>query len=373
MTHSIVKKGFSLLASAFFLLSASACSNDGDLSSSSPTPPVLESTFSSSDSFKDTVTIAVPASPAGIPAAVLLEKSAGDAALNNYVGNVLATDAEVSSSISNGDADVALLPFEEAVRLYQNSDGEIQLLALLSQSDLSIVTADESIVSFSDLSGKKIAVIGENSFAAATLQVLIEETDLDISMEFSQNEQASLSLLQNNRVDALCLNEPATTTLLSEDTYFAPIQLSALWNENFPETPLPYSCLVVKKGFADSHIAKMQELLEEFSESTVVALEDPMSMSMFVSRQQILSLDTAEKILSRVVPVFYTGEEMKTQTTTLLELLSTASPTFLSTGVPDETFYRTEELIMLTTVSEEIPPDDFSGESENSESVSSAS
>lgn len=343
MTHTIFKKGGALLISGLLLLSAAGCS-DSENTVQSQISSISVSENISSESLKDTVNIAIPASPAGITAAALLEKSAGDAALNNYIGSVFPTNEEVSSKIASGEADVALLPIDEAVQLYQSSGGEIQLLALLSQSDFSIVTSDDTIQSITDLSEATIIATDETGLGGSMLSALLENADIAATFEYVSDEKSAAAKLMDGSATIACLSEPTTTDLLKEASFYAPIQLSNAWIDAFDGAFAPYSCLVVRKTFADNNSAKVYELLGEFSEATTISMDDPTSMAMFCDRQEILPMDTAQQVLSRCKPLFLSGLEMKETTSSFLETLSPSSPNFLAEGLPDDAFYRPEEL-----------------------------
>lgn len=335
------KKSVAFFSSFLLLFSLASCK---DTSTEPVESIVLPSVAVSSAPPREIVNIAIPASPAGISAAALLEKSAGDVTLDNYIGSVFPTDEEVASHISDGSADVALLPVDEAVQLYQSSEGEIQLLAILSQSDLSIVTSDESISSLSDLSGKTITATDEDGLTGAALTVLLEKAFVTSTVDYVANGTEVTSTLTADENDIVCLDEPATSETLADESFVAPIQLSTAWSENFDGNYFPYACLVVRKSFADSNPDKITKLLEEFEESTTIASDDALSTAMFCERHEILSLALAQEVIPRCKPLFLTGAEMKDNTSTFFEILLQSSPTFLEDGAPADDFYRSETI-----------------------------
>jgi NitT/TauT family transport system substrate-binding protein len=107
---------------------------------------------------------------------------------NNYTFEIAASIDEVTPKLVQGDADIAAVPANMASVLYNNTDGDIQVLAINTLGVLYIVESGNTVTSVADLKGKTIYASGKGATPEYALNYILTENginpDTDVTIEW---------------------------------------------------------------------------------------------------------------------------------------------------------------------------------------------
>ncbi len=154
--------------------------------------------------------------------AQMIENDKADTAAMNYNISLHTAADEITGAIVKGECAIAALPTNVAVKLFNKSEGKLQLLALNTLGVLYLLeNGDESIDSLDDLKGKTIYLPGAGSNPEYITAALLTSAGLKIG------EDVTLDTTTYNSPDALqtafaagkaplaVLPEPKVTVALS--------------------------------------------------------------------------------------------------------------------------------------------------------------
>ena len=104
------------------------------------------------------------------------EAEAGNAADNDYTFQIMASPDEVTPLIAKGEVDIAAVPANLASVLYNNTEGQVQVLAINTLGVLYIVEDGDTVQSVEDLKGKTIFASGKGSTPEYALNYMLTKT-----------------------------------------------------------------------------------------------------------------------------------------------------------------------------------------------------
>lgn len=243
--------------------------------------------------------------PDGAPAIAL---SAFMAEGYDGVDFTVVPSSEIAARVSNGDADMAILPVNQAATLY-NGKKDIVMLSVNTHGNLYIV-GGEGEISLSELSGKTVGAIGKGAVPDLTLRMLLNEagqsygegttaTEGKISLSYYKGAEELLPLFKSGKVDYALLGEPAVTSSKAN----VAVDIQGEWQKAFGGA-LPQACLVARKSLVDSDKAFVDKFLTELKNKDGWAAQNPdkavaaISANMEEGRQTTLKSLTAD-IVSR--------------------------------------------------------------------------
>lgn len=98
---------------------------------------------------------------------------------NQYHFSILASADEITPKLSQGEFDIAAVPANLASVLYNNTEGEIQVLAINTLGVLYIVESGDTVASVEDLRGKTIFASGKGSTPEYALNYILSANGID--------------------------------------------------------------------------------------------------------------------------------------------------------------------------------------------------
>lgn len=204
----------------------------------------------------------------------ILEESSSGKLKNDYTVNIAKSFNTLEESLSGANAAVLSLP--DAATLYNTTHGGVQMVAVLAESKIGLVTKDSKVSLISDLKGKKIGVI-ENSSAHCAIKYLIKNRQLtgSVTIEYVKDLQECEKLLESG--DCVVIAEPYVTTLVSNvKGAKLTIDISKQWNRTtMTSTGLLTECIVVNKEFLEKNEPVVEKFLEDCQSSIDYLIENP--------------------------------------------------------------------------------------------------
>ena len=115
----------------------------------------------------------------------LMKASDEERSQGKYEFTMASDPSEIVASIASGDLDIALVPANLAATLYNKTKGGVSVLDINTLGVLYCVTADESIASVKDLSGKTVLTTGQGATPEYAMNYLLDANGVtDCTLEF---------------------------------------------------------------------------------------------------------------------------------------------------------------------------------------------
>ena len=238
---------------------------------------------------KDGITIYVPdGAPALSVANLLSEKTFAGHKLNR----VITTGEDVVAKCANGEADIAVLPTNAAVRIC-STRSDYQILSVNVQGVLYIVGA-EHIDSISQLQGETLYSIGLGNTPEYVFKTICDtwgvkyqdEVNVDanaINIQYETDASSIIPLILQGKAKFALIGEPAVTQLQnnaanSGKTVETLFDLQQMWQEatGSDEMGYPQACMIVKKDLLTDKFAK--RLMDKVAENKQYTLKNASSL-----------------------------------------------------------------------------------------------
>lgn len=248
----------------------------------------------------------------------------------------------IMSKLVSGDLDVALLPANAAAIAHNKTDHGVSVIDINTLGVLYCVTADESIKSVKDLSGKTVLSTGQGASPEYVLTYLLDQNGVtDCTIEFKSEATEIAALLQNDPEQIAVLPQPFVTVATAQnDKLKVAFSLTDEWNTVSPDSKLLTGVTVVRNDYLAVHPAEVSAFIEEHKASTAKAAEDIDGTAELVAKYGIIpKAPIAKKALPECNIVAITGEEMKADLSGYLKVLFDQNPKSVGGTLPDEDFY----------------------------------
>ncbi len=139
---------------------------------------------------------------------------------SSYEYTVFDSAEELLKSMKEGYIDAANVPTFLAEKILVHSGSRLCVPAVTSTTDVSLVSIDKNIHSFSDLLGKKVYVVKdsfEEDFFRKLLElssVPVKNGETGVEIEYMDSFSTLVSALITKRIDCAVLSEPYTSSVL---------------------------------------------------------------------------------------------------------------------------------------------------------------
>lgn len=264
--------------------------------------------------------------------------------INKYEFTLAGSADELTPGLIKGDIDIAAIPANLASILYNNTEGQIKLLAINTLGVLYIVERGDTIHSVDDLKGRTIIGSGKGSTPEFSLRYILKENGLDpdedVSIEWkSEHTEVVQTLSQKEDVIAL-LPQPFVTVASSQlkDLHMA-LNLTDEWEKLGKGSTFITGVLAVRKDFADSHPEQISDFLKEYADSVSYVNSDPAGASVLIEKNDIVKAAVAEKAIPYCNIVCISGEDMVIPMKGYLKVLYDADPKSVGGNLPGDDFY----------------------------------
>lgn len=140
----------------------------------------------------------------------------------------------MTPKIVNGETDIAAVPANLASVLYQNTKGEVQVLAVNTLGVIYIVESGDSVKSVEDLRGRTIYASGKGATPEYALNYILSENGIDptkdVTIEWkSEHAECLAALLAEDNAIAMLPQPFVTTAQMKSDRIQVRLDLTAEW------------------------------------------------------------------------------------------------------------------------------------------------
>lgn len=261
-----------------------------------------------------------------------------------YDFQVITAIDEITASIIKGDLDLAAVPANLASVLYQNSNGQIKVLAVNTLGVLNIVENQETIQTIADLKGKTIYATGKGATPELALTYILNANGLtigeDVMVEFKSEPAECVAILAQQDHAVAMLPQPfVTTAMMKNDTIRIALDLTKEWEKVNSESALLTGVVVVRADFIEKSPVLLDQFLDQYKASVDYVNENPTEAAALIEAYDIVPATVAEQAIPNCNIVMIEGTEMKDKLSGYLAVLLEQKPESVGGKLPDEEFY----------------------------------
>lgn len=335
-----------VLLLTLLLIFASACAAETPNSPPETTPETTPTEPTEPDAAQpESIRLIALKGPTGIGMAYLMEQAEQDAA-NPYRVELAAAPDEVVAAVANGSVDIAAVPSNLALNLYNKTNGQVQMLAINAYGSLYILENGESIHSLADLAGKTIYATGQGANPEYVLNFLLQANGLtpgeDVEIEFLAEHAELATQLAAGQVAIGLLPEPnVTAARLQNSDLRVAVDLTAEWDRLVTDgSKLTMSALLVNREFAAQYPAAVADFLRDIEASIDYALTEVAATAQLCEKFAIIpKAAIAEQAIPNCNLTFLSGNAMQSVIGGYFQMLYEANPQAVGGALPDEGFY----------------------------------
>lgn len=290
-----------------------------------------------------TVRVAALSGSTGLGMAKLMTDSKNSTAKNTYTFEVFDAPELLLPEITAKKYDIAALPTNVAAKLYNKTNGELQILAVNTLGVLYMLEIGTTeIKSVADLRGKTIYTTGQGSTPEYALRYILEKNNLvpgtDVEIVYEATADGVVSHAKEGAV--LMLPEPKVTAVKGQvENVTVALDMTAEWNK-VCTTPMAQGCVIVTKEFAQAHPNEVAKFLEEYEASINFVKTNVEEASAMVAEHGIIpKAPLAAKAIPNSNLTFSAGADMKAILVPFYQVLFDADKTSIGGKMPADDFY----------------------------------
>ena len=282
--------------------------------------------------------------------AQMIDKAAKNTDTMNYNITLHTAADAITGAIVSGECAIAALPTNVAAKLYQKTEGKIQLLAINTLGVLYLLDGSGTVKSLDDLRGKTVYLPGAGSNPEFITAALLESaglkvgTDVTLDTTSYNSPDALQAAVISGAASLAVLPEPKVSVITTQKPDLAvALDLTAEWNKLNGENTLVQGCLVVNTAFAEAHPAEVAQFLKDYGESVnFIKAGSDEAIKMVVDAKILPKEGIAKKALPKCNICCITGEDMKPLMKVFCEKLFAFNPASVG-AVPTDGFYYVEK------------------------------
>ncbi|MBE6123966.1 MAG: ABC transporter substrate-binding protein [Erysipelotrichaceae bacterium] len=325
-----MKKLFRFLSIFLLSLSIGACSNNKD----------------------KTVDVYMPdGAPALAMAKLMYEKYTTKGYTVKY--HIVASET-ITSHITNGDADIAIVPTNAAANLY-NKGNKIKIVSSNTWGLLYMVGNANNTTPITDLNslkGEVVGIIGQGQvpdlvfkyiLKANNIEYVASDTAIDnkVALKYFADGPSMIPLLKQKQLKYGILGEPAVSTSVANASTSIVLDIQSAWQEaSGQSSSYPQASLVVKSSFLENHSDFINSMLEELETSNTWILDNIDKLNdTLKDHGSTTNISYTVEILQRCNIRLVKGIEMKTAVNAFLDSIYSIVPNSIGGQLPNDSFY----------------------------------
>ena len=272
----------------------------------------------------------------------LMDKSSKGEAEGNYEFTMSAAPDEITAKVVSGDIDIALVPANLASVLYNKTQGGVTAIDINTLGVLYCVTGDSSVKSVKDLAGKTVITTGQGATPEYSLRYLLDQNGItDCTIEFKSEATEVAAVLTEDPTQVAVLPQPFATVACAQNEAIAPaFALEDEWQTLTDGLGMVTGVTIVRNDFLKEHPAAVSTFISEHQASVNAANSDLDTTAALVVANDIIGKEPiAKKAIPSCNVVCITGDSLKTNLSSYLEVLYNYDPKAVGGNLPGEEFY----------------------------------
>lgn len=272
----------------------------------------------------------------------------GNTADNQYQFSIAAAVDEVTPMLVKGEVDIAAVPANLASVLYNNTEGQVQVMAINTLGVLYLLGNGEELTAVEELKGKTIYASGKGATPEYALNYILSANGIDpqtdVTIEWKSEHTECLSALLADEEAIAMLPQPfVTTAQMKNEKINVIMDLTREWEKLQENSEAPSALLtgvaVVRKEFAQSHPEAVAAFLGHYQQSVQFVNENITEAAELVGKYEIVTKEVAEKALPYCNITYIDGTQMKEKLSGYLSVLFEQNPKAVGGTLPAADFY----------------------------------
>ena len=271
---------------------------------------------------------------------------------NAYDFTIASAVDEVSPKLVKGETDIAAVPANLAAVLYNNTEGQVEVLAVNTLGVLYIVESGDSIGSVEDLRGKTIYASGKSATPEYALNYILTENGIDpekdVTIEWkSEHAECLAALMAEDNAIAMLPQPFVTTAQTKSDKIQVRLDLTAEWNAIQKDSDAPSQLItgvvVARKAFIEENPEAVSAFMDSYAASVDFVNANIDEAAELVGKYEIVPAAVAQKAIPACNITFIAGGEMKQALSGYLSVLFEQNPKAVGGAMPGDDFYYAEQ------------------------------
>ena len=285
--------------------------------------------------------------PTGIGASYLLSQNKEGKTINKYTETILAEATDMIGQLAAGQLDIAAIPTNAAVSLYNKTNGGVRIIALNTAGVLYILENGNAVSQVSDLKGKTLYAVGQGSNPEYVLRFILSKNgidpDKDVDIQFLDSAELT-TRMATGEIGLCMLPVPAVTTVLTKNpSVRIALDLTEEWDKLNVGSKLTMGCVVVRTEFLKENKAAVLTFLREYQKSIEYVKANPAEAGQMCADFGIVP---AAAIATKAIPdnnlIFVSGDEIRPYIEGYFQVLYDANPKSIGGAMPKDDFYTLE-------------------------------
>lgn len=252
--------------------------------------------------------------------------------------------SEVKSLISSGDADIACLPLDEAAKLYNETDGGIQIIAINQLLNMAVYERGSSIQTLDDIKGKTVYMSGENTLADCLVKKLFSDKNVslekDVTLKYVSSDEELISLAKDGTADVIITGQNYAGEILSADEVFHKALILVTGKTDEGVAKQAYGCTVARKDYIDANPDLISEFLMLYEVCVNFMASNEYGPTELLVAEGFYTTGDDVLVTNFKDYMFYAeGENMKTPAAVTFEIVHNFSPEIIGGKVPADDIY----------------------------------
>lgn len=292
-----------------------------------------------------TIRIAGLKGPTSMGMVKLMEESDEGETEGDYEFTLAGSADEVTPKLVKGDLDIAAVPANLACVLYNNTQGQVDVIAVNTLGVLYLVSKDVEISSIKDLKGKTIYGAGKGSTPEYTLRYILEKNgidpDNDVTIEWKSEHTEVVQAMATSDDAIGLLPQPFVTVAKSQiEGIDIAVDLNEEWNKIGDDSQLVTGVLVARRDFLDKYPQATGQFIREYADSVEWVNENVDDAAALIDKYGIVKEDVAKEALPKCNIVCITGMEMTNSLYPYLTILYNENPEAIGGNLPGPDFFK---------------------------------
>ena len=333
-----MKKMISLLLALTLALTLCACVTpktpmpieDGDKSAAQPV----------------TVRLGGLKGPTSMGMAKLLDDAENGLTANTYAFTMAASASELTPKLIQGELDILAVPANVGAILYNQTQGQVELVAASTLGVLYIVEkGGQTVTDVKSLAGKTIYATGKGATPEYALTYLLAQNGLalgkDVTVEWKSEPTEIVALMAREDHAIAMLPQPFVTVAQNKiEGLRMALDLTAEWDKLDNGSGLITGVIVARRDVVEANPGAVDSFLQNYAASVEWVNANNADAAQLIAEYGIIeAAPVAEKALPYCNIVCITGSEMKDKLSGYLQVLADAEPSSVGGTLPGDDFY----------------------------------
>jgi len=295
---------------------------------------------------KEDISIVALKGPTGMGLVDIMEKSENDEGALNYNISLADSPDDIVGKIISKEVDIAAVPSNLALTLYNRTEGQVQIVAVNTLGVLYIVENGDTVNTMEDLKGRNLHVSGIGATPDFVLRYLLQENNLDIDRDLEvdftlQNADLATALAQGD-VDLALLPQPHVTTAMmrNEDLRIA-LDITKEYREaSGTDSNLPMGAIIAQREFAENNKEALEKFLHEYKKSVDFVNSNQDEAAELIAKFEILpNPQVAKNAIPYSNIVFIDAMDIRSDLEEYYNILFNFEPKSIGGKMPQDDFY----------------------------------